>query len=138
MLRGEKQIDEDLERGDDYGVGKRAFRIDVRKKVLGEGKYPDDIDELDQPGLTYASAVRSKYPRARVLSIDTSKAEALPGVVGILRAEDVPVNQVGHLIQDWDVMIAAGRYHPLRGRCHCVGGRRGRSDAREGQEARKD
>ena len=108
MLRGEKQIDEDLERGDDYGVGKRAFRIDVRKKVLGEGKYPDDIDELDQPGLTYASAVRSKYPRARVLSIDTSKAEALPGVVGILRAEDVPVNQVGHLIQDWDVMIAAG------------------------------
>ena len=108
VLRGEKQIDEDLERGDDYGVGKRAFRIDVRKKVLGEGKYPDDIDELDQPGLTYASAVRSKYPRARVLSIDTSKAEALPGVVGILRAEDVPVNQVGHLIQDWDVMIAAG------------------------------
>ena len=108
VLRGEKQIDEDLERGDDYGVGKRAFRIDVRKKVLGEGKYPDDIDELDQPGLTYASAVRSKYPRARVLSIDTSKAEALPGVVGILRAEDVPVNQVGHLIQDWDVMIAQG------------------------------
>ena len=83
VLRGEKQIDEDLERGDDYGVGKRAFRIDVRKKVLGEGKYPDDIDEIDQPGLTYASAVRSKYPRARVLSIDTSKAEALPGVVGI-------------------------------------------------------
>ena len=79
VLRGEKQIDEGLERGDDYGVGKRAFRIDVRKKVLGEGKYPDDIDELDQPGLTYASAVRSKYPRARVLSIDTSKAEALPG-----------------------------------------------------------
>ncbi|WP_346964931.1 selenium-dependent xanthine dehydrogenase [Collinsella aerofaciens] len=108
VLRGEKQIDEDLERGDDYGVGKRAFRIDVRKKVLGEGKYPDDIDEIDQPGLTYASAVRSKYPRARVLSIDTSKAEALPGVVGILRAEDVPVNQVGHLIQDWDVMIAQG------------------------------
>lgn len=108
VLRDEKQIDEDLERGDDYGVGKRAFRIDVRKKVLGEGKYPDDIDELDQPGLTYASAVRSKYPRARVLSIDTSKAEALPGVVGILRAEDVPVNQVGHLIQDWDVMIAQG------------------------------
>ena len=108
VLRGEKQIDEDLERGDDYGVGKRAFRIDVRKKVLGEGKYPDDIDEIDQPGLTYASVVRSKYPRARVLSIDTSKAEALPGVVGILRAEDVPVNQVGHLIQDWDVMIAQG------------------------------
>ena len=96
VLRGEKQIDEDLERGDDYGVGKRAFRIDVRKKVLGEGKYPDDIDELDQPGLTYASAVRSKYPRARVLSIDTSKAEALPGVVGILRAESLAFHPKRH------------------------------------------
>ena len=137
VLRGEKQIDEDLERGDDYGVGKRAFRIDVRKKVLGEGKYPDDIDELDQPGLTYASAVRSKYPRARVLSIDTSKAEALPGVVGILRAEDVPVNQVGHLIQDWDVMIAQATSPAAWAMPSCWWLPR-TSDAREGQEARKD
>lgn len=138
VLRGEKQIDEDLERGDDYGVGKRAFRIDVRRKVLGEGKYPDDIDELDRPGLTYASAVRSKYPRARVLSIDTSKAEALPGVVGILRAEDVPVNQGRPPYPGLGRHDRPGRYHPLRGRCHRAGGCRGRGDAREGQEARKD
>ena len=62
ILRGEKSIDPDLERGDDYGVGKRAFRVDVRRKVLGYGKYPDDIDERDFPDLTYASAVRSKTP----------------------------------------------------------------------------
>ena len=108
ILRGEKSIDEGLERGDAYGVGERAFRVDVRPKVLGFGKYPDDLDETDYPGLTYGSAVRSKYPRARVLKIDTSKAEAVPGVVGVLTAKDVPVNQVGHLIQDWDVMIAEG------------------------------
>ncbi|MGI6229745.1 MAG: selenium-dependent xanthine dehydrogenase [Tractidigestivibacter sp.] len=108
VLRGEAQIDEALERGDKYGVGDRAFRVDVRRKVLGYGKYPDDLNETDLPGMAYGSAIRSKYPRARVLKIDTSKAEALPGVVGVLTAKDVPVNEVGHLIQDWDVFIAEG------------------------------
>ena len=108
ILRGEEQIDPSAERGDNYAVGEQIFRVDVRRKVLGFGKYPDDMDERDFPDLCYASAVRSKYPRARVLSIDASKAEALPGVVGVLTAADVPHNQVGHLIQDWDVMIAEG------------------------------
>ncbi len=108
ILRGDEKIDPALERGDDYGVGKRAFRVDVRRKVLGYGKYPDDLTVRDYPDMAYASAVRSKYPRARVVKIDTAKAEALPGVLGVLRASDVPVNQVGHLIQDWDVMIAEG------------------------------
>ena len=108
VLRGEKQIDEDLERGDDYGVGKQIFRVDVRKKVLGFGQYPDDITEKDYPDMCYASAVRSKYARARVVKIDSSKAEAMEGVIGVLTAADVPHNQVGHLIQDWDVMIAEG------------------------------
>ena len=115
ILRGDVQIDPALERGDDYGVGKRAFRTDVRKKVLGYGVYPDDLTDRDYPDMAYASAVRTKYPRARILSIDTSKAEALPGVLGVLTAKDVPVNQVGHLIQDWDVMIAEGDI------CRCLG-----------------
>lgn len=108
ILRGDEQIDPALERGDTYGVGERAFRVDVRKKVLGFGKYPNDLDERDFPGMVYASAVRSKHPRARVLSIDAKRACALPGVLGVLTADDVPVNKVGHLIQDWDVFIAVG------------------------------
>ena len=108
VLRGEETIDPSIEAGESYGVGEQIFRTDVRAKVLGTGQYPDDLDEREFPGLTIASAVRSKYPRARVLSIDTQKARALPGVVGVLTAADVPVNQVGHLIQDWDVMIAEG------------------------------
>ena len=115
ILRGEKSIDPNLERGDDYGVGKRAFRVDVRRKVLGYGKYPDDIDERDFPDLTYASAVRSKYPRARVVKIDAEKARAMPGVLAVLTAADVPVNAVGHLLYDWDVMTAEGDV------THCVG-----------------
>ena len=108
VLRGEEAIDPAIEAGESYGVGEQIFRTDVRAKVLGTGQYPDDLDEREFPGLTVASAVRSKYPRARVLSIDAEKARALPGVVGVLTAADVPVNQVGHLIYDWDVMIAEG------------------------------
>ena len=105
ILRGDVRIDEDLEKGEIYGVGKRAFRTDVRVKVLGYGEYPDDM-ELE--GMVYASAVRSRYPRAKILDIHTEKALALPGVLTILTAEDVPNNKVGHLQQDWDVMIAKG------------------------------
>ena len=55
-----------------------------------------------------ASAVRSKYPRARILDIDCSAALALDGVIDVLTAEDVPNNKVGHIQQDWDVFIARG------------------------------
>ena len=105
ILRGEASVDPALEEGEDYGVGARAFRTDVRDKVLGRGEYCDDL-YLD--GMAHASAVRSQYPRARVLDIDPSAALALPGVLAVLTADDVPHNKVGHLQQDWDVMIAKG------------------------------
>lgn len=105
ILRGEQAVDPALEHGDAYGVGARAFRTDVRAKVLGTGAYCDDL-YLD--GMAHASAVRSQYPRARVLDIDPSAALALPGVLAVLTADDVPHNKVGHLQQDWDVMIAKG------------------------------
>ena len=66
----------------------------MREKVLGYGEYPDDVE---MEGMVYASAVRSQYPRARVLDIDCRKAAALPGVLAVLTAEDVPNNKVGHL-----------------------------------------
>ena len=105
ILRGEAEIDPTLEEGAAFGVGDRAFRADVRGKVLGTGEYCDDL-YLD--GMVYASAVRSQYPRARVLDIDAGAALALPGVLAVLTAEDVPHNKVGHIQQDWDVMISRG------------------------------
>ena len=98
-------IDEGFEGSDDFGVGAQAFRHDVREKVLGYGIYPDDYYE---EGMLHASAVRSAYPRARVVKIDASKALALEGVVDVLTACDVPVNKVGHIQQDWDVFISEG------------------------------
>ncbi|EHL65319.1 selenium-dependent xanthine dehydrogenase [Cloacibacillus evryensis] len=105
ILRGDAVIEEALEDGRSFGVGERAFRIDVREKVLGYGEYVDDVV---MEGMVHASAVRSRYPRARVLDIDASEALALPGVLAVLTAEDVPNNKVGHIQQDWDVMIAKG------------------------------
>ncbi len=91
---------------DDYQVGSRVHRIDVEEKVLGYGKYPDD---LYVEGMCYGSAVRSAYPRARVLSIDTAEAEALPGVVCVLTQKDIPgqVN-VGHIKKDQPTLIGVG------------------------------
>ena len=101
-----------------YAVGARAVRVDAAEKVRGSGKYPDDV-YLD--GMLYASAVRSKYPRARVLAIRKEKAEALPGVVGVYTAEDIPgENKVGHLQQDWDTMIPVGKITHYLGDAICL------------------
>ena len=131
ILRGEAEIETELEKGEEYGVGSRAFRLDVREKVLGYGEYPDDVEMED---MVYASAVRSKYPRARVLSIDCSRAEALPGVLAVLTAEDVPNNKVGHLQQDWDVMIAKGDITRCVGDAICLVVAENRSILKEAKE----
>lgn len=91
----------------EWKLGDRVPRLDVREKVLGYGEYPDDM-EVD--GMIYGSAVRSRYPRALVKAIHTEKAKALPGVVAVFTAEDIPGDvKVGHLKQDWDGMIPVGK-----------------------------
>ncbi len=92
--------------GDDWKIGSRVHRLDVEEKVLGYGKYPDDF-YMD--GMCYGSALRSKYPRARVMSIDASAAKALPSVVAVLTAEDIPgENKIGHLKHDQYTLIPVG------------------------------
>ena len=91
---------------DDWLLGSRVHRLDVEEKVLGYGKYPDDY-YLD--GMCYGTALRSKYPRARVLSIDTTAAKALPGVIDDFTAADIPGdNKIGHLKHDQYTMIPVG------------------------------
>ena len=83
----------------------RAHRPDVAEKTLGTGLFADDI-HLE--GMIHAKALRTKYPRAIVNTIDTSKAKAHPDCVAVLTAEDVPENKIGHIVDDWDVMIRVG------------------------------
>lgn len=110
ILRGEASVDENLEKGDLYGVGQRAFRVDVRKKVLGFGKYPDDI-ELD--GMAYVSAVRSKYPRARVLKIDGVQGRGSAWSFGCSDCSRCTEQQSRTHSAGLGCDDRRGRYHPL-------------------------
>ena len=87
-------------------IGERTCRVDAIPKVLGTAKYADDYN-FD--GMLYGKNVFSKYARARIISIDTSKAIKMPGVVAIYTAKDIPGNRyIGHLAQDWPGMIDIG------------------------------
>ena len=102
----------------DWSLGSRVPRVDVREKVTGTGQYPDDV-YID--GMLYASAVRSQYPRARVLAIHTEEAKGLSGVAGVFTAEDIPgKNKVGHLQKDWDTMIPVGGITHYLGDAVCI------------------
>ncbi|MCG2759160.1 MAG: xanthine dehydrogenase family protein molybdopterin-binding subunit, partial [Desulfobacteraceae bacterium] len=72
-------------------IGKSIGRHDAKDKVLGMTKYADDFS---MPGMLYGKALWSKYPAANILSINTSKAFALPGVKAVLTAKDVPNNEI--------------------------------------------
>lgn len=72
---------------------------------MGTGQFVDDIT---LPGMIYAKALRSKYPRAMVNKINIEKALAHEDCVTVLTAKDVPNNKCGHLKKDWDVLIPEG------------------------------
>ena len=69
-------------------IGTRPVRHDGVDKVTGAARYGADIS---LPGMLHAKILRSPHAHARIRSIDTSKAEALPGVVAVLTAADFPI-----------------------------------------------
>lgn len=69
-------------------VGKENRKVDGLAKATGEAIYTDDIM---LPGMLHAKMLRSPHAHARILSVDTSKAEALPGVVGVLVGAELPI-----------------------------------------------
>ena len=92
----------------DGKIGEDVFRVDAKAKALGTAKY---VADMEFPNMAYGSAVRTKYPRAKVISINTEKAKAHKDCVGVYTADDVDGNRfIGHLphIQDWPAFIAVG------------------------------
>jgi CO/xanthine dehydrogenase Mo-binding subunit len=67
-------------------VGQSVPRVDGIEKVTGKAKFVGDIVI---PGMLQGKILRSTYPHARIRSIDTTQAEALPGVVAVLTAADI-------------------------------------------------
>jgi len=90
-------------------VGQPITRVDARAKVTGEAKYPGD---MAMEGMLHAKILFAGRPHARILSIDTSAAEAVPGVVAIFTAKDVPVNEYGLQTPDQPVLCGPGSSEP--------------------------
>ncbi len=78
-------------------IGKPTAMIDAAEKTTGAGKYTDD---LSVPGMLVGKILHSPYPHARIKRIDTSRAEALDGVVAVVIGKDAPnpygILPVGH------------------------------------------
>ena len=72
-------------------------RQDGKEKVTGSGRYTAD---LTLTGQAYAKFRYADHPHARILRIDTSKAETLPGVVAVVTQEDLPDVRFGGFVQD--------------------------------------
>ncbi|MBI2352233.1 MAG: xanthine dehydrogenase family protein molybdopterin-binding subunit [Deltaproteobacteria bacterium] len=76
-------------------VGKKIPRIDGYERVTGQAQYTGDYQ---LPGMLYARVLRSPYPHAKIISIDTSKADKLPGVKAVIHHQNaqVPWASGGH------------------------------------------
>ena len=88
------------------GIGSAGRRYEAQELALGDRGYVDDI-RVD--GMLHAALVLAEHTRADVTAIDTSAAEAAPGVVRVFTAADIPGTlRVGLIDKDWPVMIPVG------------------------------
>lgn len=86
---------------DEYNtIGKRVRKVDALAKATGKARFATDVYLQD---MLWAKVLRSPYPHARILSIDTEKAKRLPGVKAVLTAKDVPDARYGALVLDMHI-----------------------------------
>jgi CO/xanthine dehydrogenase Mo-binding subunit len=68
-------------------VGKSVTPVDAKEKALGTAEY---VTDMRLPGMLYGKILRSPYAHARILGIDTSEAEQIPGVKAVITFKDTP------------------------------------------------
>jgi CO/xanthine dehydrogenase Mo-binding subunit len=89
-------------------VGQRATRPDGRLHGLGQTKY---IDDWYFPGMLFAKIKRAGVASAKIKSIDTKEAEAMPGVVAVITGKDIPCNSFGPSLKDQPVLADTRVFH---------------------------
>jgi aerobic-type carbon monoxide dehydrogenase small subunit (CoxS/CutS family) len=83
-------------------IGKNVRRIDAPSKVSGKLKYAGD---MTMPGMLHVQVLRSPHAHARIVSIDTTAAEAMDGVEGVITSADVPGQDgFGVFVNDQPIM----------------------------------
>jgi CO/xanthine dehydrogenase Mo-binding subunit len=99
--------------GGQQPIGGETRRVDAHDKVTGQARYVEDISK---PGLLHARVLRSPYHHARLLSLDTSAATRVPGVVRIVTSEDVPgVNGFPEYSHDEPLLTPVGETLKTKG-----------------------
>ena len=88
-------------------MGTYRPKIDAKEKTLGKTQYLDDITLKGKlPGMLYAKILQCPYPHARILKMNTTKAEELPGVFAVLRYDDEEIRALGRTTHAWtDIAI---------------------------------
>jgi len=84
----------------EHGIGAAVRRKEDHRFLTGRGRYTDDIN---RPGQRHAFIVRSPHANARITGVDTTKAEAAPGVVAVFTGKDMADDGVGGLPCGWQV-----------------------------------
>ena len=135
ILLAAKMFQENLPTEDVSGVvsvGDPILRVDAREKVLGTGQYPDDV-YLDD--MIYASAVRAKYPRARVLGNPPGKGVGTGRCDRCIYSRGYPgvCSSRATTKLDWDTMIPVGHVTHYIGDAVCRDRRRISGDSGEGK-----
>lgn len=82
-------------------IGQSRPRHDAHLQVTGQSVYGDDVV---RPNMLYAKALRSEYAHAKIISIDTSRAEQFPGVKGVITSKDIKLNEFGFTHLDQPVL----------------------------------
>ena len=82
-------------------VGQRLTRVDAEEKVTGQAEYVADVV---LPGMLWGAVLRSPYPHARIVNIDTSSARRLRGVRAVVTADDTPRRSWGVFVRDQPVL----------------------------------
>ncbi|HUK45175.1 MAG TPA: selenium-dependent xanthine dehydrogenase [Gaiellaceae bacterium] len=87
-------------------VGSRSARYQGSELALGDRPF---VGDMVVEGMAHGALRFSEHPRARVLRIDTSKAETYPGVIAVVTAADVPGERTqGSITRDWRQLVAVG------------------------------
>ncbi len=99
-------------------IGKPAQRVNAQYKVTGQARYSADID---LPGTLWGKSLHSPYAHARIVSIDTTAAQHVPGVHAVITGADVRAGLWGRAVKDAPV-LAYDRVRYAGERVAAVGG----------------
>ncbi len=99
-------------------IGQPVKRMDAVGKVTGQTLYPGDIN---MPNQAYMKILFALRPHAIIRRLDTSRAQALPGVIAVFTAKDVPLNEYGLILPDQPVLCGPGSAKPYADRVRFVG-----------------